>query len=88
MSTRDETILGVELCRLLERDRAMVSIGGLAGVHLRIRGAAGELLSHLALTPSRARSLARWLIAAADRLDPDGAQPAPPILLGIERAAK
>lgn len=72
MNSRDEIPIGEERCLLLERHSIAVSIDrlGVAGVHLRIRGGEGELLSRLAATPGRARSIAAALLRAADRLDP------------------
>jgi hypothetical protein len=69
-----EELIGTELVRLLERDALAVSIDKrLVAAHLRIFGEGDELLAWLALTPARARSAARYLNAAADRLDPAGA---------------
>lgn len=73
MNSRDEIPVGEERCLRLERHKIAASVDELGGVHVRIRGTEGELLSHLAATPGRARSIATMLVNAADRVDPAGA---------------
>lgn len=77
MTSRDETHVGEERCLRLERHAIAISVEPIGGVHVRIRGEGGELLSHLAATPDRARRIAALLVRGADRLDPPA--PAKPL---------
>jgi hypothetical protein len=74
MTTADETPIGEERCLRLERHKIRISVDLRAGdTHTRIYGDADELLSHLAATPKRARSIGIKFLNAADRADPAGA---------------
>ena len=72
MSSAGEEKIGEERCTRLERHRIQIAVDELRGVHVRIYEG-NLLLSHLAATPSRARSIGTMLLNAADRVDPAGA---------------
>lgn len=92
MSSRGETTIGAEQCLRLDRHSVTISIDqGRAlplGVHVRIRGEGGELLSHLAATPARARAIAALLVQGADRLDPPAPRAIDPECCGLLKGGR